>query len=524
MAFNKNTQIFKPLVLMTLLFFTILVNNSKAQLPPNKININYNNLKLSSILDSLSVKFGINFSYNSELPTIKKNKSITVNARLEDILKILFQGEPLEYSILNKQIIISYITRLSNDESIGIKETYISIKGVVSDIKTLNPLAYASVAVSKKSLGTVTNNNGEFIIKLPNSYRFHDSLIFSYIGYQPECMSIDSLVNKKVNILLSENSTFIKQIVVTPVLGIEIIKEAVDKINDNYSNQNSMYTAFYRETNQENDEYISICEAVLNIAKSPYNSALFKDQAKIFKERKSTNLKKIQKLLFKLEGGVYNCIRLDVVKDRASFLSYDYFDSYDYKFIRKVSYNNRYLYQVEFDQKEGIIEPLYKGVIYVDTETKAIVAVKFGLSPRGMSYAYSMLVVEHPRRYQIKPLSTEYQIYYRFVNNKWALDYVRGEIRIKANNNKLFFNSTFTSVTEIAVTDIDTTNSTRFRWNEVVRPTDIMVDNSNEIDENYWGSYNVIQPEQPVIEAIKKLKLGKSVGAERHILNKTFLK
>ena len=522
MAFLVNTRFIKFFVLILVLLFIIWVDKSKAQLPVNKINVNFNNIKLSCILDSLSTKLGVNFSYNSELSALKKNKSINLNAKLEDILKILFQGESLEYSIIDKQIIISSLSNPTNDENIGIKEAYYTIKGIVLDKKTLKPLSYASIIVSGKSIGTVTNNNGEFVLKIPYSYKFKDSLIISYIGYQPENKAIDSLLNKKVNIFLSENSTYIKQIVVTPILGIEIVKDAVDKINENYSNKNSMYTAFYRETNQEDNEYISICEAVLSIAKAPYNSALFRDQAKIFKERKNSNLKKMQKLLFKLEGGVYNCLRLDVVKDRASFLSYEYFDSYEYKFVRKVAYNNRYLYQIEFDQKEGIVEPLYKGVIYIDIETKAIIAVKFGLSPRGISNAYNMLVVEHPRKYQIKPLSTEYQIFYRCINNKWVLDYIRGEIRIKANNNKLFFSSTFTSVTEIAVTEIDTTNSTRFKWNEIVRPNDIMVDNSIEIDEDYWSSYNIIQPEQPVIEAIKKMKLGKSIDSDRQKLNKIF--
>ncbi len=192
MAFNLNTQVFKPLVLMIMLFFFIWDNNSVAQLPINKININYSNLKLSSILDSLSVKMGINFSYNSELPAIKKNKSITINARLEDILKILFQGEPLEYSILDKLIIISSIANPSNDERSGTKEAYFAIKGTVLDNKTLKPLAYASVIISGKSLGTVTNNSGEFILKLPNSLRFNDSIMFSYIGYQPEYRKIET--------------------------------------------------------------------------------------------------------------------------------------------------------------------------------------------------------------------------------------------------------------------------------------------------------------------------------------------
>jgi hypothetical protein len=107
MAFLLNTRFFKFFVLILVLLFILWVDKSNAQLPTNKINVNFNNIKLSSILDSLSIKLGVNFSYNSELPALKKNKSIIINARLEDILRILFKGEPLEYSIIDKQIIIS---------------------------------------------------------------------------------------------------------------------------------------------------------------------------------------------------------------------------------------------------------------------------------------------------------------------------------------------------------------------------------------------------------------------------------
>jgi len=303
---------------------------------------------------------------------------------------------------------------------------------------------------------------------------------------------------------------------------LDIVREVSKNIVRNYSSKHSLYTAFYRETTREENNYISICEAVVDIAKAPYNNQYISDQAKIFKGRRSENVKKIKNLRYKLEGGIYNCLLLDVVKDESSFLSEEYFNYYEYEYVKQMAYENRVLYVISFDQREGIDIPLYKGLLYIDSESNALVALKFGLSPRGMKYAKNLLVKKQPSKFQVTPLSTDYQVYYRFINGRWYLAYVRGELKIKAKSTKWFFNSVFTSVTEMAITGIDTTTKIRFRWKETVKPNDIVVDNVSNTNEDFWSNYVIIQPEQSIMNAVNKLNIKKNVATEESFWKKIF--
>ncbi len=153
--------------------------------------------------------------------------------------------------------------------------------------------------------------------------------------------------------------------------------------------------------------------------------------------------------------------------------------------------------------------------MYVDIETKALVAAKFSLSPRGIKYARNLLIKKQPKAVQVKPEGADYQVYYRNINGKWYLGYVRSEIRIKAKGTKFILNSLFTSVSELAITDIDTTNFDRFRWNEIARSRDITVDQLTDFDPGFWHNFNIIQPEQALLEEIKDLSMKKSLTEEK---------
>jgi len=487
-----------------------------------KITLNINNRKLSDILDSLSTRFNVNFSYNAEIPAMREIRTISITAGLDEILSKLLQSERLEFSKDGNHIIIYKTLSLPPDEPIQKKiEKFIVFKGKIFEKKTSTPLPFASVSISRSSIGTVANDNGEFTIRVPDSL-IHDTLIISFIGFQTEKRYLNSLVGNFINISLNENPVNIDKVIIKPLSGLEIVKEMIENIGKNYSRQNAMYTAFYREATRKDDDYISICEAVLDISKASYSSRLYNDQARIFKGRKTEDTKQMQKLSYKLEGGVYNCLSLDVIKEKASFLSYESFDQYDYTVIRKVPYNNQILIVVEFKQKENVEMPFYDGIMYIDAKTKALVATKFCLSPSGLKYARSLLVKKEPSKYQLKPIGAEYQVYYRNINGKWYLDYLRGEIKIKAKSNKWFFNSTFTSFSEIAVTEIDTNNTARFKWNEITKSSDIMVDFLKDNDENFWSNYNLIQPNQPLQEAIKKINIKKSLYTDKSEKDKLF--
>jgi hypothetical protein len=505
--------------------FILVFHSGSLYLSSQTINekniLKYENLEFPIIIDSLSLKFNVNFSYNADLPVVKKIKSVSCYAGLDDALKILLKGENLDYSIIdNRVVIFPGIQNVQADSTTNTK-SFKLLHGSIMDRNSHEPLPYASVSISSKSLSTVANTKGEFIFRIPVILS-HDTIVFSYIGYQSFYVLADSLLNKQLTIELSPVAIPIMEVIIKPYSGLEIVKEVVNNIPKNYNKNNSRYTAFYRETTREDNDYISICEAVIDIAKASYTNQYVDDQARIFKGRRSENVKKMKNLKYKLEGGVYNCLRLDVIKELASFLSQEYFDDYEYKYIKQMVYENRSLYVVSFDQKENIDFPLYKGLLYIDKESKALVALKFGLSPRGIKYAKSLLVKKEPRKFQVKPISTEYQIFYRNINGKWYLAYLRGELTVKAKSSKLFFNSTFTSVSEMAITEIDTTNKERFRLKETARPSDILVDKVKNTDENFWSNYIIIQPEKTLLDAVSKLNIKKNMAPDENFLKKLF--
>ncbi len=493
-----------------------------SQCVKHKLIIQYENLKFSDILDSLSQKFHVNFSYNADLPVLKKLKSISCNAGLEGILAILLNDEGLEYSIKERLVIIYPIVNSISADSTNKKEaSLVTIYGTIIDKNSQEHLSFASVTMNKRNISTYANTEGKFIIRVPKQY-CHDTIVFSYIGYQSQNFVVDSLIDKEVNIKLSQTTTSISDVVIKSYSGLEIVRELVKNISNNYRDQNAMYTAFYREYTKEENDYISICEAVLDISKAQYNNDLQEDQARVFKGRRSENVKKILNLQYKLEGGVYNCLRLDVIKDMTNFFSEDYFNDYKYEYVKQMEYEGRNLYVIAFDQNKNVQLPLYKGLLYIDVLTNALVAIKFGLSPRGIKYAKNLLVKKHPRKFQVNPLSAEYQVYYRYFNGKWYLAYLRSELKIKAKSNKLFFNSLFTSVSEMVITGIDTTNLNRFRWKEITKSQDIMVDNVSNNDVNFWSNYEVIQPEESLQKAVSKLNIKKDLTTDESLWKKLF--
>ena len=66
----------KLALFLVVLMMQVKSNNLCAQFRCDKTVVSFTNQKLSEILDSLSNRFGVNFSYNSDLSAIKKEKSI----------------------------------------------------------------------------------------------------------------------------------------------------------------------------------------------------------------------------------------------------------------------------------------------------------------------------------------------------------------------------------------------------------------------------------------------------------------
>jgi len=62
-------------------------------------------------------------------------------------------------------------------------DAYIEYRGVVLDKSTGNVLAFANISLLGTNISTVSNTNGEFVLKVPTSRKVH-RILFRYVGYR----------------------------------------------------------------------------------------------------------------------------------------------------------------------------------------------------------------------------------------------------------------------------------------------------------------------------------------------------
>ena len=464
---------------------------------------------IENFLDEISDEAKIEFSYTSKVPvyrivTVSKPKQ-TIRSHLTDILNpdsIKF----VEHN--NKILLIAERPRPAIKANLAVKY----IQGVVLDKKNRKPLPYANVFIVNKSVGTITNASGAFILKLADVLP-EDTLGVSYIGYNLFKIPLFDIDTNYLTIRLSTNQVQIDEIVVRPYDPIYIITKAIEKIPVNYETDASVMTAFFRESTKQNDDNISLSEAVIHIFKESYISSR-PDQVKIYKGRKSNNIANKENIDFIVQGGLYNNLQLDIVKNGITFLDKDYFHLYDYTIDKIIYHQERPTYIISFDQRSGVYYPCYKGKLYIDVESLAIIGADFALSQEGMNYAEGLYVKKCPRKLRVKPVSANYQVYYRQYNNRWNLSNVRSDISIRVRHRKDKLkdklNYMFESVSEFVITGIDSSKTARFKFKEISRPRDILVQQIKETDESFWGDENIIIPEEPIEKTI--LRLGKKDG------------
>jgi hypothetical protein len=469
----------------------------------------FNHEHVESALDTIAKVTGYSFSYN---PYILDNLR-PINAEFHEqplsrILNEIFKGQELNF-----KEVCSYITitrksagSISPDMFTSYTDSseYYYLRATVTDRSEHKPVPYANVILKGRNIGTITNQNGLFSLKIPSGC-INDSLVVSSIGYKSVSRNITTILPGE-EIMIEPVSVQLNEIVVNYFDPVTLIKMALDKVSSNYSAEPELQIGFYRETSKQNNDYIVISEAVLKILKAAYDHDFKTDQVVVYKNRKSPFVKSMDTITYKLQGGIYNSLMIDMAKNPASFISDDYFNMYQYRFEGVVQYNDGLVYVISFDQKPEVMYPLYKGKIYIDKKTLAFVKAEFGISPLGLDYATSILVRKSSSKIKAKVLGANYLVSYVNLDDRWKLHHVREEIKIRVRKKFSFFNSTFQSVSELVITDSDTASISRFRNADIVKANHVLAEVSNAYDESFWGKFNFIQPEETLEEAYSKIK------------------
>jgi hypothetical protein len=392
--------------------------------------------------------------------------------------------------------------RKKNDQ-----QTLLTFKGKVVDAETGNPLVFASVAVKETNVATITNIDGEFLIKITET-QTSKNLEVTFLGYKNKTVPLTDLREDGYKNVISMTTAPIpiKEIIVKPIDPEVIVRNAIGRIGRNFTNEPNLMTAFYRETIRKNRTYVSIGEAVVEIFKAPYSNDLRFDGARIYKGRKGSDVEKMDTVLFKLQGGPVTVLQLDIAKNTQDILTIDAMKYYDYSLTSVIEIDNKPHYVISFRQKPSVDMPLFMGNLYIETETYALTEAEFGFNLEDKEAVSSIFIKKKPLGMQVTPEIATYRVKYREQDGKWYFAYSRAEVKFKVNWKRKLFNTYYTTMSEMAITDRTNEEVIKFSGKEKLRYSDVFSEQVEAFtDPEFWGEYNVIEPDQSIESAIRRL-------------------
>ncbi|MDR1632561.1 MAG: carboxypeptidase-like regulatory domain-containing protein [Dysgonamonadaceae bacterium] len=384
---------------------------------------------------------------------------------------------------------------------------YYTVNGTIKNMRNKKKIPYVNVYVPGTNVGTISNEDGEFILKLDNSLKT-TGIELSAVGFYNTRIEVSKDDQPDQTFYMNPLSVKLSEV---EVLGWEnpreLIATALEKVETNYSLIPNLMTGFYRETAQKGKKYINISEAIIHLYKDSYKADVFKERVQVLKGRNLISPKFSDTLAVKLLGGPNLAIFCDIVKNPGIILDKNLLYYYSYKIGDMTSINNRIQYVVHFSPQVLIDQPLYSGTFYIDRETLAFTRAEFKMDMHDKDKVTALILKHKPKGLRFSPQEVGYVISYRQNEGKTYLNYVHNEMKFKCDWKRRLFATNYTVISEMVVTDNQIDNITRIPVKSSFSMNKSLSEEAmTYYDSDFWGAYNIIEPTESLEMAVGKLK------------------
>ncbi|MBK7095597.1 MAG: carboxypeptidase-like regulatory domain-containing protein [Saprospiraceae bacterium] len=207
---------FRKTVLISI--FILLSSFVFSQPGKNSITINKSAISVADLLKEVTIQSGLYFSYNPNIIDLNQKISFQIkNASLNETMELLSKKIPVEYSIIEGQIVLNQRKEVQNTELIETK--YYTLSGFINDMTTGESLIGACIALNDRSRGTFTNDFGYYSLNLPEGkYR----LQFSYLGFLSELEDIEVDRDEKMDIALKSIPQKLPEIIIEMPVSVNL--------------------------------------------------------------------------------------------------------------------------------------------------------------------------------------------------------------------------------------------------------------------------------------------------------------
>ena len=387
-----------------------------------------------------------------------------------------------------------------------IDDPLIEIDGQVVNITTGEPIIAASIEEVSSNTSTITNTEGAFSLKISNTETIF--LKIDALGFKPKTIIVSKDNSKNLRITLQISTIELTEVSITSYKNArDLVNKVFEKKRSNYLDDKTLMTTFYRETIKKRNKNASLAEAVLNVYKQPYGDSK-KDIIKLVKSRKNTDYSKLDTIALKLQGGPFSALYIDLMKYPEYVFTPYTMEGYEFEFGPASEINGATVYTVNFKQKDNVLDPLYNGKLYINTNSLALVKADFSMNLSNQNEVLKLLVKRKPDNVRIKAKNIDYTVDYREKNGKWYYGYSKANLSFEVKKRRRLFKSTYSLTCEMAVTDWELFDNTQdWTSKNTMSSSIIMSDEASGFsDPKFWGEYNVIEPEKSIESAIRKIQ------------------
>lgn len=378
-----------------------------------------------------------------------------------------------------------------------------TLSGKVTDAKTRKPMAH--VSVTDRSVGTVTNEAGEFTLKLQKAPK---TVTFSCLGYKTQRLDASAMGGVRVEVRLEPSSVMLDEIVVRGADAKELVLRAMEKIYENYPEEPNLLRGFYRETVEKRSHFTSISEGVVDVYKTGYDKDDWRDGVAILKGRRLLSQRPSDTLSVKLQGGPVMPIMLDVVKQRDILLNEEELNNYTFRYVTMSKADDRNQYVVEIAPLYVLPYALYRGRLYIDQETLAFTRIDLSLDMSDPGKVTQMILKKKPLGLRFTPHELSIYIDYKTDNGVTRINYIRNVIRFRCDWKRKLFKSNYTVTSEMVVTDRQEGKELKpIKSRDTFNRKDNFYDKVVYFnDPDFWGNENIIEPTEDLLKGIEKIK------------------
>jgi hypothetical protein len=405
------------------------------------------------------------------------------------------------------------------------QENFISLSGRVTDADTRQPVSDVNIQSKHRSTGTITNTDGNFLLKLPESSS-SDTLLVSCIGYKTLLLPLPAASQEGMDLRLQPAIMLLPEVAVKTRSGVAILQEMVRRIPENYDTADVMLNAFYREDIRLNGDTLNFNESVLDIYKTYHTDKDHKDQIRIIKGRK----KKVDQskdpqfygFISNITNTAYSSLGEDLQKyltAKNNFLNPRNHRYYAVQYRETVLEGDRSLLVLDVRPKE---EGSRKGIVqvrlYIDEASKALIRCELEVTPAGIDYVnrhgkggFKYTIMSKLIKASLDFTRLRLVVTYKQFGNKTYLHTVHRQWECVVNSKKRgITDMPWSCDLKLLVTDVNKDHVQRFSDGVSNSKSSMNHEIGADYDAAFWENYNILLPVLP-----DSLSTQKSMPARR---------